>query len=344
MSPWPSFRIEEPGLWYSTVMNWDDLQLLNTAARTRSLSAAARSLGVSQPTASRRLRRIEASLGARLFDRRPDGLTPTPAGERLLPLVADMGAAADSILRARPGLAPAATGTVRISADEVLAAVITRLLAALTAAAPGVTFEVLAAHHFANLSRREADVLIRECLPDGDSLVARRLCTMAHAVYGAPALVARLPAARGEDRYRACPWVGFAEDRLFFQAQKRWLDSRIDRPPVFRSNQMTVLCDAVRAGAGLGVLPCFLADGDPGLVRLSPPIDGLDSRMHMLIHRDVLRDPPVRAAIDALAAVFRREQHALLGVGTDAPAEISLDPRRPWRHAGARSPYARHEP
>ncbi len=294
-------------------MNWEDLQLLHAVSETANLSAAARRLGASQPTMSRRLRSLEERLGARLFDRLPNGLAPTPAGQRLLPLLADMGAAAEAISRAQAGLADEATGVVRLSVDEVVARFITDHLSELTAAAPGVCLEVLAQHEFANLSRREADLLIRSCLPDGPELVTRRLGGLAHAVYGARRYVDAVPAARTDDRYRRCDWITYAEYRLWFPAKKRWLDGRTGGRSRFATNQATVALDGVRAGMGLAVLPCVLADAAPEIVRLTEPVPDLFENLYLLIHRDILREPIVRQAIDALVAVFGRHHNCLEG-------------------------------
>lgn len=294
-------------------MNWDDLRVLNAAADSMSLSAAARHLGISQPKASRRLRALEDMLGARLFERLPSGLAPTPAGRQMIPLVAEMAKAADAVARLRPALPESASGTVRISAMETVSRYLSRRMDRLFAAAPGVEIELLPAHADVNLWRREADLQIRECLPEGASLIVTRLGDVGYAVYGARELIARQPAARSEARYDACDWIGFSEDRLFFPMQKKWLDSRLSRPPRLRSTDMDVVLEALAEGVGLAVVPCCLADSDPRLERLTPPIDGLGKRQHLLSHRDMLREPAVRAIADALKALFAAERRFLSG-------------------------------
>ncbi|WP_205944656.1 LysR family transcriptional regulator [Pelagibius litoralis] len=299
-------------------MNWDDLRVLNAAADSLSLSAAARHLGISQPKASRRLRALEEMLGARLFERLPSGLAPTLAGQQLIPLVAEMAKAADAVARLRPALPATASGTVRISAMETVSRYLSRRMDQLFAAAPGVEIEILPAHADVNLWRREADLQIRECLPEGASLIVSRLGDIGYAVYGARDLVARQPAARSEARYADCDWIGFSEDRLFFPTQKKWLDSRLARPPRLRTTDMDVVLEALAEGVGLGVAPCCLADDDPRLERLTPPIEGLGRRQHLLSHRDMLREPVVRALADALKALFAADRRWLSGEGLSA--------------------------
>lgn len=302
------------------LMNWEDLRILNAAADTRSLSAAARRLGMSQPKMSRRLRALEDRLGARLFDRLPSGLAPTPAGERLIPLVAEMANAAEAVERAKPSLPGTAVGTVRVSAEETLCRFLAEHVGELLAAEPRVELELIVAHAELSLSRREADLLIRACLPDGASLIARRLAGAHYAVYGARDYVERHPAARGAERYGACDWVGFAEDRLFFPKQKTWLDRHLPRPPKLRATEMSSLFDALRAGAGLGLAPCYLGDREPALERLTAPIAEVAERYHLLIHRDLLREPAVRAVKDALVALFLRHRDQFRGREGEAAA------------------------
>lgn len=298
-------------------MNWDDLRILDTLARAGSLSAAARLLAISQPQLSRRLRNLEQAVGTRLFDRLPTGLVPTPAGAQLIPFAAEMGSVAAAIGRASPALGTAMRGTLRISVDEVMAGFLTEHLEMLQAAAPNVEFEIAADHAFANLSRREADLLIRRCLPaKGMDVVARRLGDIAHAVYGSKRYLLRHRAALSEERYATCDWIGFAETGLWFAAEKSWLDERLDRPPRLRTNQMTVARDAACAGHGLAVLPCFLAEADSRLLRVTPPIAELTVTAYLLVHRDVLRDPTVRAASNALGALFQRQRSRLLGTAS----------------------------
>jgi len=294
-------------------MNWDDLRILDMVASARSLSAAARKLGYSQPKLSRRLRALEDEVGARLFDRLPSGLVPTPAGERLIPLVADMAAAAEAVERQAPSLPEAATGTVRISAIETLCQFIGEHIPELCEMTPGLSYELITNHADVSLSRREADLLIRACLPDGASLIVRRLADMAYAVYGARDYVERHPAAGTADMFSKCTWIGFAEDRLFFPREKHWLDERLDAPPPIRVTEAGSALAAIRSGAGLGLLPCVTGDSHPCLVRLGDPIAEIEDKIHLLIHRDLLREPAVRSAADALARLFRRHRLELLG-------------------------------
>ena len=294
-------------------MNWDDIRVFLAVSRAGSLSAAAKKLGVTQPTVGRRLKALEDNLRARLFDRLPDGLVPSPAGAELLPLAEAMESRAMALERRTPALAEGAKGSVRISVWETFAQLLTGYMADMRGRLPEIEIELGVNHINANLSRREADLIVQECVPENPSLIVRRLGAYTFAVYGARDYVAAHPQALGESRYQTCEWVGFDEDHTYFHNQT-WLLEQLDgRQPAVRTNNGIVIYEAVREGAGLGVLPCFAGDADETLVRLTPPIDDLEHGLHLVVHPDVRRSPAVRAVMDVMAEIFKGEADRLLG-------------------------------
>ena len=294
-------------------MNWDDLRIFDAAARTLSLSAAARRVGLSQPQLSRRLRRLEENMGARLFERLPQGLKPTRAGQHLIPLVAGMRDAADAVERARPGISADMMHVVRVSVDDVREHILAGALPDLRERLEGIEIEILASHDHVNHVARETDIQIRSCLPETDSLIARKLGHLAYAVYGSRGYVAGAPAAMTDDRFHACEWVGLVPDQLWYPEQHNWLARQGVSRCGLRVNTMTAALSAVLAGSGLAVLPCFMADADPRLVRVMAPEPDLLSTEHLIVHRDLLREPAVRRTIDALADAYRKNRDVLLG-------------------------------
>ncbi len=161
------------------------MRVFLAVVRHRSLSAAARHLKVTQPTVGRRLSQLEDSLSARLFDRLPDGFVRTAAGAELLPIAEEMERAAETLERRQASLADQVSGTVRLSVFETPAQFLTDHLSALRQRLPEIEIEISMAHTNANLSKREADLLIRACLPESPELIARKLGVLSYAVYGA---------------------------------------------------------------------------------------------------------------------------------------------------------------
>lgn len=300
-------------------MNWDDLRVFLAVAEQGSLSAAARALKVSQPTVSRRLAALEGRIAARLFERLPDGLLLTAQGTALLPHARDMARAAEAADREQAGFAQAETGEVRISVAEVTAQFLIERLDRLRAKAPAIEFEIVISHISANLSRREADLLIRYCVPDYGALIGRKLGVMAHAVYGSKRYLATRPAGDA-DLFGTHDWTAWDEEHQYMPGAA-WLNQRLNgRPTHFRTNNGMAMMQAVRHGAGLGILPCFAGDGADDLVRLGPPLAQATPDLYLLVHPDLRRVPQVRRVMTALVELFAEEAEPLSGIGTSRAA------------------------
>jgi len=300
---------------------WDDLRVFLTLSREGNLTAAARRLEVSHPTVARRIKALEQAIGARLFDRLPDRFVPTPAGEELLADAQAMERAAESIHRRSAGLSDTARGTVRLSAGEAMTGFLAGHLPALRRDLQLVEFELIASHMLANLSRREADLLIREQVPDLASIVARRLGRAAYAIYGHPSLAV---ADASPDALRRMPWAGFDDDHGYMPGQRWVLDLLGGSRPGVRVNNWLVLQQAVRVGAGLAVLPCYLGDADPALRRVGSVLDEVVADQWLLVHRDLRALPRVRAVIDALVRLFQSERATIEGRGAGQDGNLPI--------------------
>ncbi|MBS0224409.1 MAG: LysR family transcriptional regulator [Proteobacteria bacterium] len=294
--------------------SWDDLRIFLTLAREGTLTTAAKALGVSHPTVARRVAVLEQQIGARLFERLPDRFVPTSAGEELLGDTESMERAALSIDRRSAGLTDTVRGVVRLSAGEAMSALLARHLPALQKQLAEIEFELVASHTLANLSRREADLLIREQVPDLADIVARKLGRVAFAIYAHPSLAMARPMARlAPAAMKQVPWVTFDDDHAYMPG-RRWLLERLEGArPAVRGNNWLVLHEATRAGAGFAVLPCYLGDPDPGLQRVGGVIADVFADQWLLVHRDLRALPRVRAVMDAVIELFHRERTALEG-------------------------------
>lgn len=294
--------------------DWDDLKVFLAIARDGTLSAAAKQLKVSQPTVGRRLQTLEKVLSTRLFDRLPTGFVMTASGLELMPLAEQMERAADAVSRRQATFTDQISGTVRISAYELVTQYLISRLPILRKELPDVEFEFSVAHISANLSRREADLQIRECLPDTPGLISRKLGGFASAVYGEIEYLKANPDAMDENRYLMCDWIGMDDEHTYFPGQS-WMRDRLgQRLPTIRSNNAIVLQESVKTGVGLAVLPCFAADHDPALQRVTPPIKESYSTLYLLVHDDMRRSPVVRAVMDTLIDLFAMESDTLNGV------------------------------
>jgi DNA-binding transcriptional LysR family regulator len=292
------------------IEDWDDLRIFLALAREGKLTAVAKSLNVSHPTVARRVKHLEAAVGARLFDRLPDRFVLTAAGEALLGDVQAMEEAAASIHRRSAGMNGDVLGTVRISAGEAVVDYMARNLPRLRHNLNCIEFELVASHTLANLSRREADLMIRDKVPDLASIVTRKLGQASYAVYAAVDLAI---SGTSRDALRKMPWIGFDEEHAYMPGQS-WLHELLEgKRPAIRTNDWQVLHEATRSGAGIAVLPCYLADPDPGLRRIGAPLKEVVAEQWLLVHRDLRALPRIRAVMDAIIRLFHEDRALLEG-------------------------------
>jgi DNA-binding transcriptional LysR family regulator len=301
-------------------VQWDDLRVFLAVAQTGSLRRAARALHLGQPTVVRHVRQLEQSLHARLFERTPDGHRLTRWGQDLLPLAQSMADTATAIDRRGATFGEEAGGLVRVAADEWAARFLAPRLVDLAETYADLTIELVETHLEPDLGRREADLFIRHGLPSRGQLVRVALGSMATAVYGTAGLAATHATARADGRWGDCPWVAYDTPHEYFRSMA-WLAERTgDRRPRVRANRVALQLEAVRAGAGLGLVPCFVGDADPSLVRLSAPIADLAIDYWLLYHPDLKAVARVRRVSEWIRAVFRDARAELSGRRSAVPA------------------------
>ena len=250
-------------------MDWDNLRYFLELARSGTLAAAARRTGVEHTTVARRIQALEKQMGAALFAREAGGHRLTEAGRQLLPAVEAMETAVLGVERAAPDAPGGPTGVVRVGATEGFGTLILAPhLAQLTRRHPGLTIDLLALPRMLHLSRREADIVISLERPTRGSVIVTKLTDYTLHLYGQREYLARRPLIRTKDDLRHHAFVSYVDD-LLFTKELQFLDA-LHQPErfAFRSTSITGQYEAVRAGAGLAVLPAFVADKDPELSRV----------------------------------------------------------------------------
>jgi DNA-binding transcriptional LysR family regulator len=295
-------------------MDWDDYRLVLAVAEGGSLMAAARRLAVVQSTAFRRLNALEQRLGVRLFERLAGGYVPSAAGRRVIAAAERMREAADAAERAVTGLDASLSGTVRATAaDSVGHALLVAPVARFLAAHPSLAVEVAIENRILALSRREADVALRAQRVTEPELVGRRLSGIAWTVYAARAYATRHGAPRAPAELARHRLIGWDETSASSPALG-WLERAAGgKAPVYRANSIVNQLRAVEAGIGLALLPCFLGDRSPGLMRIMPPPPDLTRELWIATHRDLRRTARVRAFTEFVGAAIMRERPLLEG-------------------------------
>jgi DNA-binding transcriptional LysR family regulator len=289
-------------------MDWDGVRVFLAIARKGSMRAAGRALGLSQPTIARRLTAFEAGFGGQpLFDRLPEGVRLNLAGEQLLAVAEDAEQAMLTLERRYAAASPVLSGTVRISTGECATGFLVRYLSGSTTPAlpPGITLEFVQSLQPANLTRREADLALRHEPPESGDYYVTKLGTFAVAAYRR----------RGMD---ADAWVAYTEEQSQGQSHEpaRWVERQVEEtgaPVALRAATLLMHVEAIRAGTGRGVIPCYIGDDHPLLERLTPPIAELDATYWLIVHRDLRRSACVRAVIDWMKALFAEHRNLLAG-------------------------------
>ena len=282
-------------------LNWDDLRIFLALARAGTVRAAAERLEVSHATVARRIDQMERVLDAPLFDRRAGGPRLTQAGEDLRQTAQRMEEEVLGVQRRSFGQEQALEGPIVLTMiDALVISPVLGALEAFRAQNPKVELMLDVSLSLANLDRREADLALRFGESPAPNLVGRRLMKTARAVYASYAYVERRRAEllRGEG-----DWIGFTKPgvRETWKTETPFPEAAtVLRMPDMRGQHL-----ACRSGIGLALLPCFLCDPDPDLLRISAPEFPAYQTLWLLRHGDSLRNARVTALSEHLAAAFR---------------------------------------
>lgn len=281
--------------------DWTLYRSFAAVARAGSLSAAARRLGLTQPTVGRHIDALEQALGVSLFTRAPHGLLPTDTALELLPHAEAMEAAAAALGRAASGEPEAPRGTVRIAASEVVGCeVLPPMLARFRQSYPAVAIELVTSSRMSNLLTREADLAVRMARPEQGALVARRLGATPVRLYAHRDYLAAHGQPSGIGDLEGHTAIGFDADVQFLQALR---DSGLEREHLdFRTDDQLAQLAALRAGIGIGGVQAALAARDPQLVPVLPELTLMTLDVWLVMHRDLRGVRRLRLLFDHLAA------------------------------------------
>jgi len=289
------------------VFDWDDLRHFLASARQGSFSAAGQVLGVDTATVSRRVARLETALKSTLFVRSASGLTLTSAGARFLEVGLPAEAAMQTVARvADPEVSG---GTVRLSVAEGFGArVLAPALPGFHQGRPTLRLELAANAGFLSPTRREVDIAVTLNAPADRRLLVESLTDYQLALYAAPAYLARCGDLDRVEHLREQRIVGYVDD-LLYAPELRYLDEVLPGlVPSLASSSILAQREIILAGGGVGVLPCFLAEG---LVRVVPEVL-LRRRFWVSTLREVAATARVRGVRDWLQGLAVARQADLL--------------------------------
>lgn len=289
------------------MIDWDDLHTFLAVNRHGNLSAAARALRVTQTTMGRRLEGLHARAGTKLLERTPSGFLLTSAGERILANVERMEAEALAVERAITGQDERLDGEVRITSVEAFAAkLIVPSLSRLAERYPGISVEIDVDTRSLSLSRREADIAVRLAAFEQHEAVVRKAGEMAFAIYASEDYLTKSGHPDFSDG-AAGHRVVTLQETLLQTPEGKWFGRCVDKAhAALRTNSREGQLASVRSGLGIGCLPRYLADGEPGIVRLSAPTPEPRREIWIGVHQDTRWMPRIRAVLDHLAETLSR--------------------------------------
>ena len=269
-------------------LNWDDLRLVLAISGAGTLSGAGRALGVSHATVFRRLGDVEDRLGVKLFERSRSGYAATRAGEEVTVAARRIEGEVLEVERRVAGRDLRPSGTVRVTTtDTLLLGLLSPIFTEFRTAYADIDLEVAVSNDLFSLSRREADVAVRPSSVLPEPLVGRKIGVIAQAIYGNREQVACVT---DISDLQSMAWVG-PDETMAYRPLERWMRERGLADAIkYRVNTVLGMFAAVRDGAGLAALPCYLADGDEQLVRLGEPVPDLSTDIWLLTHPDMRKD------------------------------------------------------
>lgn len=282
--------------------SWDLYRTFLAVLREGSLSGAARSLGLTQPTVGRHIEALEQAIGLPLFTRSQRGLAATEAALELRPHAEALASTAASLLRAASGHGGAVRGTVRVSVSEVVGVeVLPPLLAGLRERYPELVIELALSNAVEDLLRREADIAVRMVEPSQEALVVKRLGAISLGLHAHRSYLERRGTPKRFEDLAAHSVIGFDRETPAIRSMMKKMPKLDVSRFALRTDSDLAQLAAIRAGFGIGICQVALARRDRDLVRVLPGAFEMKLGTWLAMHEDLRATPRCRAVFDALA-------------------------------------------
>ncbi|MDB5428544.1 MAG: transcriptional regulator, LysR family [Phenylobacterium sp.] len=280
--------------------DWDLFQSLHAVLEAGTLSAAARLRGLTQPTLGRHIETLEQRLGSPLFLRSPRGLQPTDLALELKPHLHDMAAAASAAVRDASGAADSLTGSIRITASEMVGAeVLPPILTDFRRQHPGIIIELMMSNIVDDLSRREADIAVRMAPPTQSALVAKKVGEVQLGFYATPEYLERYGRPGSMAELEDHTIIGFDGPARSIK-DLAGMNVPVSRETFdFRSDSDLAQLAVMRAGFGIGVCQPTIARRN-GLVRVMANVVVFNLGVWIVMHENLRASRRMRLMFDHL--------------------------------------------
>lgn len=279
--------------------NWDLYRSFLAVLEQGSLSAAARELGLTQPTLGRHIEALEQVLGQQLFTRSQQGLIPNEAALALKPFANVLAATSAALVRAAGDIRGQVSGTVRISASEVIGIeVLPAILTDLQEQHPDLEIELSTTDAVEDVLNREADIAVRMAEPTQKALVARFVGAIPLGLHAHKDYLARHGTPTSWEEASRHRLIGFDRQTAFVRAVAQRVPMMALAHFSFRADSNLAQLAAIRAGWGIGVCQVELAR-QSGLIRI---LDDFEVPLHtwIVMHEDLRASQRCRVVFDAL--------------------------------------------
>ncbi len=283
--------------------DWNLIKSFLAVMDEGTLSAAAKILGISQPTLTRHISELENALGILLFERDRNGARPTSGALAISDNAREINAANQALCLSATGKSQELHGTIRITASQIVATyLLPKILAKLLDEAPEISVELVATDKVENLNERDADIAIRMVRPQKSELIARKVNEIGLGIYAhAEYLSARPPADTPADldHHRI---IGYdIDERIIIGMADAGMD--VDRNYFrFRCDDQVTCWQALCDGMGVGFAPNYLAKTNKDLVHIAQYISIPSLPVWLVTHKQIKTNRRIRMVFDFLAA------------------------------------------
>ena len=293
--------------WRTVKFDWNKARAFLVTAEEGSLSAAARALGMAQPTLGRQVDGLEQELGIVLFERVGRGLQLTPGGLELLDHVRVMGDAAGRVSMNALGQSQTLEGRVCISASETYAAVLLPpIIAKLRILEPDIYVEIVVSNQASDLRRREADIAIRNFRPTEPDLIAKKVGEADAVLYATPDYIEKIGNPTMPQDLRHAHFVNLDHAGMMIKAlNKLGLGLTEENFPLLTESYL-VMWELVRQGVAIGILDAHIGDADPIVRRVLPDFQPFIFPIWLVSHRELTTSRRIRRVYDYLAEELHR--------------------------------------
>jgi DNA-binding transcriptional LysR family regulator len=292
-------------------MKWDDLKIVLAVSRSGTMSGAAKLLNVQHSTISRRVKALERQLGTNLVRRNKGAYELTRAGQKIRDAALRMEKEITGIDGALLKEDDPLQGVLRVTTINSLASTILMpMFAAFSRAHPQIELHVMVSSDTANLTNREADVAIRLSNAPPDTLIGKRVATVASTVYGRADYLDEVAAGKSELKWLGVSCCGFHES---------WTKQTSGSGKhAFNSDEALLTISALREGLGVSYLACHIGDTEPTLRRYCEPDSRFDLGMWILTHPESRSNIRVMTFRDFMLRQIQAQQHQLAGLPSPA--------------------------